>query len=145
MPSPNRVPSGSTTAARPPGFSSRTIRAQEQVRRFLGPEVFRKVALDAVLFLAAEGRIGEHNVHPILASPADIWPRQGVVVTHEPRIFDAVQQHVGDAQHMGKLLLFDGAERRLHGLFVLGPLDMALAHVPQGTGQEAASAACRIK
>ena len=30
-------------------------------------------------------------------------------------------------------------------LFVLGPLDMVLAHVPQGTGQEAAGAAGGIK
>ena len=37
------------------------------------------------------------------------------------------------------------AERRLHGLFVLWPLDMALAHVPQGTGQETAGTAGRIK
>ena len=50
----------------------------EVVFRFLGPEVLRKVALDAVFFLAAEGRVGEHNVHPVLAPPADIGPRQGV-------------------------------------------------------------------
>ena len=45
----------------------------------------------------------------------------------------------------GSCFFSDSAERRLHGLFVLGPLDMALAHVPQGTGQEAAGAAGRIE
>ena len=118
---------------------------EEQVRRLPGAEVLREVALDAVLLLAAEGRVGEHDVHAVLALPADIGPRQGVVVAHEARVFDAVQQHVGDAEHVGKLLLFDGAERGLHGLFVLGPPDMALAHVPQGTGQESAGAAGRIE
>ena len=119
--------------------------SQKQVRRLSGPKVLREVALDTVFFLAAKGRIGEHNVHPLLAFPAGIGPRQSVVMTHETRILNAVQQHVCDTEHVGKVLLLYGAQRHLHGLFILGPLDIALAHVPQGTGQEAARATGRIK
>ena len=62
-------------------------------------------------------------------------------MSHEARILDAVQQHVGDAEHVGKLLLLNGAQRCLHDLLVLGPLHIAFAHVAQRTGEEAAGAA----
>ena len=60
-------------------------------------------------------------------------------------ILDAVQQHVGDAQHVGKLLLLYRAQSRLHPPLVAGPFHVALAHVAQRTGQEAAGAAGRIE
>ena len=62
---------------------------------------------------------------------ADVGPRQRVVVAHEARVLDAVQQHVGDAEHVRKLLLLDRAQRGLHLLLVLGPLHVALAHVAE--------------
>ena len=117
------------------------MRARNRVRRLPRAEVLREVGLDAVLLLAAEGRIGEHDVHPVLLSPVGVGPRQGVVVAHEAGVLDAVQQHVGDAEHVGELLFLDGAQGRLHGLLVLGPLDVALAHVAERAGQEAAGAA----
>ena len=66
-------------------------------------------------------------------------------MAHEARILDAVQQHVGDAEHVGELFLLHGAQGRLHGLIVLGPLDVALAHVAERAGQEAAGAAGGIE
>ena len=38
---------------------------EEQVGRLAGLEVLREVALDAVFFAPAEGRIGEHDVHAV--------------------------------------------------------------------------------
>ena len=76
---------------------------------------------------------------------ADIGARQRVVVAHEARVLDAVQQHVGDAEHVRQLLLLDRAQAGLHGRLVLGPLDVALAHVADGAGQEAAGAAGRVE
>ena len=144
-PSPNSEPSGSTTAARPCGFQQPNDEGEEQVRGLPRAEVLRKVALDAVLLLAAEGRVGEHDIDPVLRPPADVGAGQGVVVTDEARIVDAVQQHVGHAEHVRKLLLLHRAERRLHVPFVPGPLHVAFAHVAQRTGQEAAGAAGGIE
>ena len=120
-PSPNSEPSGSTTAARPPGLSRRMIRARNRsavsrVRKCAG-----EVALDAVFLAPAEGRVGEDDVHPVGLAVADVGPRQGVVVAHEAGVFDAVQQHVGDAEHVRQLLLLHGAQAGLHGLLVFRP------------------------
>ncbi len=115
--------------------------SEEQVRGLASAEMLREVRLDAVLLLAAEGRVGEHDVHPVLLLPADIGAGQGVVVADEARVLDAVQQHVGDAEHVRELFLLHRAERRLHGLLILGPLHVAPAHVAQRTGEEAAGAA----
>jgi hypothetical protein len=51
---------------------------------------------------------------------ADVGTRQGVVVTDEARIFNAVQQHVGDAEHVRKLLLFNRPQTRLQDDLFLG-------------------------
>ena len=66
-------------------------------------------------------------------------------MAHEARVLDAVQQHVGDAEHVRKLLLLDGAQGCLHRLLVLGLLHVALAHVADGAGEEAAGAAGGIE
>src|SRR5579871_2440492 len=94
-PSPNSVPSGSTTAARPFGLSRRMMRARNRsavslVRKWAG-----KFRLDAVLLAASERRIGEHDIDPVGLGVADVGPGQRVVVAHEARVLDAVQQHVG--------------------------------------------------
>ena len=107
--------------------------------------MLREVALNAVLLLAAKGRVGQHDVHPVLPLPADIRPGQGVVVAHEAGVLNAVQQHVGHAQHMRQGLLLHGPQGGLQGGLVLGPLDVALAHVAQRAAQKAAGAAGRVE
>ena len=69
---------------------------------------------------AAEGGIGEDDVHPVGLRVADIGPGQRVVVADEGRVVDAVKQHVGDAEHVRELLLLGGAQDLLHLLLVLG-------------------------
>ena len=64
-PSPKSEPSGSTTAARPLRLEEANDEGQEKVGGFAGLEVLGKVALDAVFLLAAEGRIGEDDVHAV--------------------------------------------------------------------------------
>ena len=83
---------------------------EEQVGGLAGAEVVGKVVLDAVFLAPAERRIGEHDVDAVALRVADVGPRQRVVVAHEARVLDAVQQHVGDAQHVRQLLLLDGAQ-----------------------------------
>jgi hypothetical protein len=81
---------GTTTAARPP---RRRLAAghrgaghaqlahdvlQEEQRGFRRLHVGREVGLDADLFLAAEGRVGEDDVHPLAV--ADLVDRRSSVL-----------------------------------------------------------------
>ena len=127
------------------GFQQADKQRQKQVGGFLGAEVGRKVGFDAVFFLSAKRRIGEDDVHPVGLAVADIRPRQGVVVAHEAGVFNAVQQHVGDAEHVRELLLLHGAQAGLHGLFVFDLFHIAVAHVADGAGEKAAGAAGRVE
>ena len=63
---------------------------------------------------AAEGRIGEHDVDAVGLRVADVGPGQRVVVADEARVLDAVQQHVGDAEHVRQLLLLHRPQGGLH-------------------------------
>ena len=63
-----------------------------------------KVGLNAVLHAGAKGRVGEDDVHAVGVGVAHVGAGQGVVVAHKAGIFHAVQQHVGNAQHVGQLL-----------------------------------------
>ena len=47
------------------GFQQADDQGEEQVGGFAGAEVLREVGLDAVFFLAAEGRVGEDDVDPV--------------------------------------------------------------------------------
>ena len=107
--------------------------AKKQVGGFLGAEVRGKVGINAVFFLAAKRRIGEDDVHPVGLAIADIRPCQSVVVAHEAGVFNAVQQHIGDAEHVRKLFLLHGAQAGLHGLFVFDLFDIAVTHVANGS------------
>ena len=113
-PSPKSEPSGSTTAARPSGFKDADDEREKEVGGLAGLEVLGEVAFDAVFFLAAEGRIGEHDVDAVRLRIADVGPGEGVVVADEAGVLNAVQQHVGDAEHVGKLLFLDCPEGLLH-------------------------------
>ena len=143
-PSPNSVPSGSTTAARPSGLEQADDQGEEQVGRFLGAEG-REIVLDAVFLAPAEGRIGEHDIDALVLAPRNQRPGQRVVVAHEARVLDAVQQHVGDAEHVRKLLLLHRAQGALHLLALLGRADVVLLHVADGAGEKAARAAGGIE
>ena len=71
-PSPNSVPLGTTTAARPGGRLRRIAlqlahdELEEEQRRLGRLPVVGEVALDARLLLAAERRVGEDHVHPVV-------------------------------------------------------------------------------
>ena len=59
----------------------------------------------------------------------------------EGGVVDAVQQHVGHAEHVRELLFLAGAQGLLHLLFIGWFLHVALAHVADGAGEKAAGAA----
>jgi hypothetical protein len=102
--------------------------------------VLGEVGLDAVFLAPAEGRVGEHDVHAVGLTVADVGASERVVLTHERGVVDAVQQHVGDAEHMRKLLFLHGAQPLLHAPLVFRRFHVAAAHVAQGAGEKAAGA-----
>ncbi len=65
MPSPNRKPSGSTTAARPWSLQQLDDQRHEEVGGFARAQVGGELVLDAIFFHAAEGRVGDDDVHPV--------------------------------------------------------------------------------
>ena len=130
-PSPNSVPSGSTTAARRPASRAHD-QGQEQVGRLARLEVPGEVPLDVVLLPAAERRIGEDHVHAVGLGVADVGPGQGVVVPGERRIFDAVQEELVTQSMCGSC--FFSVARRLACMVrsLGGRLDVAAAHCAAG-------------
>ena len=143
-PSPNSVPSGSTSAARPLCLRMMLDEHQEQVSRFLGAHVGRKALLDARLLDAAEGRVGQHHVHPLGGAVVAQRAGQGVVVADVAGHLDAVQHQVGDAQHVRQLLLLHAQDAGLQLRLLLGVAHL-LAQVLDGADQKAAGAGGRVQ
>ena len=100
-----------------------------------------EVVFDAIFFHAAEGRVGDDDVDAVGVAVVLVGAAQGVVVPDVGGSVDAVQDHVGDAQHVRQRLLLhapDGVDQRL---FVFAGFDVLLALVVDGAGQKAAGAA----
>ena len=129
-PSPNNVPFGTTTAAR--ARCSAALRAdfgrwtrtrylpqlphdelQEQQRGFGRLLVFREIALDAFLLLAAEGRIGEDHVHAVALADVGELEAERIAGINLRRV-EAVQQQVHLAEQIRQRLGFAAEE----GLFL---------------------------
>jgi len=114
---------------------------EEEVGGLARLEVLGEVALYAVFLAPAEGRIGEDDIHAVRLAVADVGAGERIVVAHERRVVDAVQQHVGDAQHVRKLFLFHSAQRSLHAPLVLRGLHVTATHVAQRAGEKSAGTA----
>lgn len=123
------------------GLEEADDEGQEEVGRFAGAEVGGEVGLDAVLFAAAEGRVGDDDIDAVGSRVADVGAGEGVVVADEAGVFDAVEQHIGDAEHVRELLFLDGSQGGLHPLLVGDFFDVAVAHMAEGASEEAAGAA----
>ena len=93
-----------------------------------------EIALDAVSFTSAEGGIGEHAIDAVGFAVAGVGAGEGVVVVDEAGVFDAVEEHVGSAEHVGQLLFLDCVEAGLEVGFVLCEIDVVLAHMADGGG-----------
>jgi hypothetical protein len=96
---PSSTPSGTITAARPPGFSSFKNSAMKRSSVFLvfddREQVFRR---GLVIKRARERRIGQHEA--VAVGIAGMLLRQRILVA-DVRVVDAVQRHVhrADPQH----------------------------------------------
>ena len=117
-PSPNNVPLGTTTAARPalvggtlpPQFPHDEL--QEQQRGFGRLLVFREIALDAFFLLAAEGRIRQDHVHAVALADVRQLEAERIAGIDLRRV-EAVQEQVHLAEQIRQRLGFAAEE----GLF----------------------------
>ena len=117
---------------------------QEQQRRFRRLLVFREIALDALLLLAAEGRIRQDHVHAVALADVGELEAERIAGINLRRV-EAVQQQVHLAEQIRQRLGF-AAEQGLflqdravgHGLDLLG-------QVIERLDQEAARAAGRVE
>ena len=117
----------------------------KQVSGFTGAKVAGKVVFDAVFFHAAKGRVGDDDVDPVFVGVVRVRAAQGVVVPDVGGCVDAVQNHVGDAQHMGQRFLLDTMDGCLQGFFVIRRFYVIFAFVVDGAGEKAAGAAGRVE
>ena len=97
-----------------PGAAARLEDLHEQhekeVGGLAGAELGGKVGLDAVLLHAAEGRVGDDDIHALLGRPVAQRAGQRVVVAHIGGDVDAVQQQIGHAEDVRQVLLLDARE-----------------------------------
>ena len=113
---------------------------QEQQRRLGGLLVLGEVALDAALLLAAEGRVGQDHVHPVLV--ADLGEREAQAVAGvDLRGLQAVQQQVHLAEQVGQRLGL-AAEDALAPAASCGPRPSCTAS-PGGCRPRPGSRRCR--
>jgi hypothetical protein len=112
---------------------------EEEVGGLAGAELGGVIRFDAVLLHAAEGRVGDDDVHALPWTPVPQGSGEGVVVTDVGRDVDAVEHEVGHAEHVRQVLLLDAGEAVLNGAFVgLGP--GLLTKVLNGADEESAGA-----
>ena len=140
-PSPNKVPSGSTTAARPPGLSELDDQHQEQVCGLAGAELTREIVLNAVLLHAAKRRIGQHHVNPVAHTDVAQGPSERVVVPNAGRHINTMHDHVGGTQQVRQGLLLHALNAGLKLRLLRWRLHVLLANVLNGAGQK--SRPCR--
>jgi len=113
---------------------------EKEVGGFAGAELGGEIGLDAVLFHAAEGRVGDDDIHALFRSPVAQGASQGVVVADVGGHVNAVQEEIGHAQHVREVLLLDAGEAFLDGAFVGFGLGL-LAQMFDGADEETAGAA----
>ena len=117
----------------------------EQVRRFARAQVGGEVVLDAVFFHAAKRRVGDDDVDAVRVAVVFVGAGQSVVVADVGGRVDAVQDHVGDGQHVRQGLFLDATNGLDQRLFVFLGFDVVRALVVDGAGEKAAGAAGGIE
>ena len=117
---------------------------QKKQRGFGGLFVFGKIALDAALFLAAEGRIGKNEVHAVALANVGQFEAQGIAGINL-RGVQTVEQEVHLTEQIGQRFRLAAKEGLvLQNLAVGHGFDLA-GQVVVGLNQEPARAAGRVQ
>ena len=107
---------------------------QEQESGLAGAD--REILLHLLALAAAERRVGEDDVHPVLVLDVGQVLGQRVGVDDVGR-FDAVQDHVHDRDHVGQRLLFLAVEAALLQRLEVGGGERAAFQVVEGFAKKA--------
>lgn len=99
----------------------------EEVGGLAGAVGGGEVVFDAVLLGAAEGRVGDDDLDPVLLAVVLVGAAEGVVVADVGRGVDAVQDHVGRAEHVRQRLFLHAMDAVLDGFD--GSADIAHAEI----------------
>ncbi len=116
--------------------------AHEEVGRLAVREVVGKVAHDVFLLAAAVRRIHEDLIKLVFLRVVEDIMEQAVAVV-DVGVVDAVQQQVGDGEHVGELLLLDAVDGVVPKGAVVGRCDLLL-ELAQPADEEAAGAAGEV-
>ena len=115
----------------------------EEVGGLGAGQISGEMVLDLCLFAAAVRGIHEDHVKAVVVGVVQHVLQQGVVVI-DPGHVQPVQQQVRDAEHIGKLLLFDAVDGGAVLLGVRRALDLRL-QLLEPAGDEAAGAAGKVR
>ena len=114
----------------------------EEVGGLGAGEVGGEMALDVGLFAAAVGRIHEDDVEAVVVGVVEDVSKEGVGVEDLGDV-EVVEEHVGDAEHVGELLLLDAVDGGAVFLAVLRRLDLRF-ELLEPARDEAAGAAGEV-
>ena len=114
----------------------------EKVSGLAGSQVRREMVLDVRFFAAAVGRIHEDHVELVVLRVVQHVPQEGIVPVHLGNV-QIVQQHIGDAQRIGKGFLFNAVNGFAVLLLVVGGFHLGLERF-EPAGNEAARTAGKI-
>ena len=107
----------------------------EQVGRLAGAQVRREMLLDLILLAATVRRIHQHHIKLVIIGIVKHITSQGIAMHHHGGIY-VVKEQVGDAKHVGELLLLDTIDRLRVGFLVLGSGDLFIKCI-EPAGDEA--------
>lgn len=85
-----------------------------------------------------KGGFSQHDIHPVGLGIADIGSCKSIVVTDKGWVFNAMEQHVRNTEHVRELFFLCCPQALLHLLFIFWLLDITLAHVMDCAGEKAA-------
>ena len=113
----------------------------KEIGRFTAGQIVGEVALDVGLFAAAVGRIHHNDIETVFVRIVQDVADEGIVVDDVWHVY-IMQEHIGDAEHVGELLLLDAVDRLVvrFGVFDSAFLRKSL----QPAGDETAGAAGEI-
>ena len=90
----------------------------KQVCGFAGTEGGREVVFDAIFFHATKGRVGDDDVDAVFVGIVPQRPAQRVVMLNIGGGVNAMQNHVGDAEHMRQGFFVNAINGGLQDFFI---------------------------
>lgn len=114
----------------------------KQVSSLRAGKVIGEMILDLCLLAAAIGRVHKDYIEAVIVGIVQHIFQQRVVMVH-PGNVQPMEQQIGDAEHVGKLLLFNAIDG-IAILFCIGSITHLLLQFLQPAGDKATGAAGKV-